>query len=168
MTSALALPGAGLSGRLFVLASSLLGTALLFDLADVATGTGALALPAYWLAAAGVLAGAAAGLSRLWRMAPAVRRSPWRLTASPGFFRAVAIALYAGGWSLRTVQGDVPAAGLALGLAGAGFALAARFLPPPVAMDGEQANDGGSGALRSPAAATASCRAVVEPAGTAR
>jgi uncharacterized membrane protein len=144
--------GERLPHRLFVGAFSLLTAALLFDLVDVSTGTGALALLAYWLGAAGVIGGTAAGLCRFWRLVPSgVAASPWRLTALPGFFKAAGIALFAGGWSLRTLEGNVPAAALVLAAVGAGVVAASAWLPAgPQATLPEAGADGEAGAGLAP------------------
>lgn len=132
-----------LARRVFALAMGLLVTALLCDLIDLATGTGALALPAYWLSAAGIVCGLAAALCRRWAtVPPAAGWSLWPLTRGPGFFKSVAIALFAAGWSLRSLEGDVPRAALVMAVLGVGFAIAAPWLPGDSTATAESADPG--------------------------
>ena len=111
------------------LALGLFATSVVFDLIDLATRTGAFNVPAYWLIAAGVIAGLVAapfGL-RGWRRLPRDGRVR-RIAAIRGTGNAVVLLLFACSWLLRAPEARVPDAALLLSLAGAGFALLTAWL----------------------------------------
>lgn len=110
---------AGQARPLFMLALSLMATALVFDLFDLATRTGALGLHAYWMTAAGLAVGASALALPLCGVGSA---GPWhrmRGNASAPLARWVALALFGASWVLRRPEADIPLTSLVLSALGA-------------------------------------------------
>jgi uncharacterized membrane protein len=105
---------------LMVLAIGLLGTAVVFDLIDLATATGAFAIAAYWLISGGILGALLAAPFGLagWLQVP-VGTHARRIGVQHGAGNAVVLLLFAASWLLRDTQGVVPAAAIALSLGGA-------------------------------------------------
>lgn len=103
----------------------LLWTAAVADLIDLATGTGAFNLAAYWLIAAGVASGAVA-LPWCWldRLQLPPDEPARRAAGRQGAGLLMTITLFAASWALRVREVDVPALALGLSLAGAGAGLA--------------------------------------------
>lgn len=108
---------------------AVLATAAVADLVDLATGTGAFNVAAWWLIAAGVVAGAATAPLRWWAWKHQPAGTPGRRrTAVQGAAHLAAVALFAASWVLRVREAEVPASALALSLAGAAFALLTAWL----------------------------------------
>lgn len=109
---------------LVVFPLGLLATSVAFDLVDLATGTGAFNVAAYWMIAAGVVGGlAAAPFGFLdWRQVPRGSRAR-RIGAIHGSGNVAVTLLFAASWLLRAPEAEVP--GLALALSFAGVAIAA-------------------------------------------
>ena len=107
-------------GMLILLPTGLLATAVLLDLVDLATGTHAFAVAAYWVLAGGVVAALMAGPLALmgWLQLPARSSARRRGTLNGGCI-AVILFLFVGSWLLRDAQGGVPLAALALSFAAA-------------------------------------------------
>ena len=114
---------------LIVLPLGLLGTAVVFDLIDLATGTGAFNVAAYWMIAAGVALGWVAAPFGFvdWMHIPAGTRAR-RIGAVHGLGNVVVTALFAASWVLRTPEAQVPVVALALSLGGAALALVTAWL----------------------------------------
>lgn len=114
---------------LIVFPLGLLGTAVVFDLIDLATGTGAFNVAAYWMIAAGVVGGVLAAPFGMvdWMHIPAGTRAK-RIGAVHGAGNLVVTALFAASWLLRTPEAQVSAVALALALAGAALALVTAWL----------------------------------------
>lgn len=108
---------------LMVFPLGLLATAVVFDLIDLATGTGAFAVAAYWMIAAGIsgaLVAAPFGLIDWLHVSGASRAR--RVGALHGIGNGLVLLMFAASWLLRDDQGMVPAAAVALSLAGAAVA----------------------------------------------
>ncbi len=114
---------------LVVFPLGLLGTAVVFDLINLATGTGAFHLAAYWMIAAGVVGGVLAAPFGFidWLGVPKGSRAR-RIGAIHGSGNAVVLVLFATSWLLRRPEADVSALALALPLAGAALALLTAWL----------------------------------------
>lgn len=102
----------------------LLAASLVFDLIDLATGTGAFHLPAYHTLAAGLLAGL---LAVPFQISAALRVRPGshvhrRARALQVVGTLGVLALFAGSWLLRAPEAGVPAAAVALSLGAAALA----------------------------------------------
>ena len=98
----------------------LLAAAVVLDLIDLATATGAFSVAAYWMIGAGIVAGLLAAPFRLidWLHIPVASRAK-RIRARRGIGNVVVLLLFVASWLLRDHQGLVPAAALELSLAGA-------------------------------------------------
>lgn len=105
---------------LMVLAIGLLGTAVVADLIDLATATGAFAIAAYWLISGGILGALLAAPFGLagWLLVPVGTRAR-RIGVQHGACNAVVLLLFVASWLLRDTQGVVPAAAIMLSLGGA-------------------------------------------------
>ena len=114
---------------LVVFPLGVLGTAVIFDLIDLATGTGAFTLAAYWMTLAGVVGGLAAAPFGFidWLHIPEGTRAR-RVGALHGGGNLLVIALFALSWQLREPESDVPAAALVLALAGIALVLVTAWL----------------------------------------
>jgi uncharacterized membrane protein len=114
---------------LIVFPLGLLGTSVVFDLIDLATGTGAFNVAAYWMMAAGVVGGAVAAPFGFidWMHIPKGTRAR-RVGAVHGGGNVVVLALFAASWLLRSPEAQVPVVALALSLAGAALALVTAWL----------------------------------------
>lgn len=121
--------GHSIHQMLIVFPLGLLATAVVFDLIDVATGTGAFALAAYWMTAAGIVGGLAAAPFGFidWLHVPRGTRAR-RVGAYHGGGNVVVIALFAASWLMREPGRDLPILALALALAGAALALVTAWL----------------------------------------
>lgn len=126
----------GLARRVFFLAVCLLATAFMFDLFDLATRTGALGLPAYWITASGLLLGAAAlslalgggRWARFWESG--------RIDLSAFIASWAVLVLFGASWGLRSPDVHIPFASLllsALGTAVAAVVAAAGRVGEPEA-----------------------------------
>lgn len=122
-------PGPSWHPMLVGLPLGLFATSVVFDLIDLATRTGAFNVPAYWLIAAGVIAGLlAAPFGYLdWRQVPRGSRAR-RVGAVHGVGNAVVLLLFACSWFLRVPEARVPDEALLLSLAGATFAVFTAWL----------------------------------------
>lgn len=124
MRSHARLSGYSIHQMLIVLPLGLLATAVVFDLIDLATGTGAFSVAAYWMLAAGVIGALVAVPFGLidWYYIPSGSRAK-RIGALHGAGNLLVILLFAASWLLRDEDGMVPVAALALSLSGALVAL---------------------------------------------
>lgn len=107
----------------------LLGTSALFDLVDLATGTGAFNVAAYWMLAAGLAGGllvAPIGWLSWRQLRPGTRER--RLGALLGLGHALVLLLFAASWLLREPEARVPGPALALSLMGGALALLLAWL----------------------------------------
>jgi uncharacterized membrane protein len=111
--------------RLFLLASSLLVAALVFDLFDFATRTGAFSLYAYWFTAGGLVVCALAVAFQLCAVPLPVRWQCVRANAFAVFARSFVFALFGASWVLRHPEADIPPVSLGLSLLGAAVVLVA-------------------------------------------
>lgn len=114
---------------LILLPLGLFASAVVFDLIDLATGTGAFAVPAYWMFAGWVLAAAVAtpfGIAG-WLRIPAGSRAR-RIAAWQGGGNLLVFLLCGASWLLRDPCGCVPATALALSLTAAIVALVTAWL----------------------------------------
>jgi uncharacterized membrane protein len=114
---------------LIVFPLGLLATSVIFDLIDLATGTGAFAQAAYWMTAAGVVGGVAAAPFGFidWLHIPRGSRAK-RVGALHGAGNLVVLGLFAASWLLRGPESDVPVVSLALALSGAALSLVTAWL----------------------------------------
>jgi uncharacterized membrane protein len=129
MRSHVRLLGHSVHQMLVVFPLGLLGTSVVFDVLDVVTTTGAFLDAAYWMIAAGVVAGAAAAPFGIadWLHIPRGTRAR-RVGAWHGIGNAAVLALFAGSWWLRDWDHDVPLVALALSLIGAALLLVTAWL----------------------------------------
>lgn len=99
---------------------ALLAAAVVLDLIDLATATGAFSVAAYWTIGAGIVAGLLVAPLQLidWLQVPAASRAR-RIRAQHGVGSVLVLLLFVASWLLRDQQGLVPVAALALSLAGA-------------------------------------------------
>lgn len=136
---------------LIFLPLGLLAAAVVFDLVDLATGTGAFAVAAYWILAGGVVAGLMAAPFRLVEWLRTTVGTPARSTgALYGSVNAVVVLLFACSWVLRDSQGGVPMAALALSLTAALVAVVtALFASELVCGSANVADDAGTEGLSS-------------------
>lgn len=117
-------PGPGPHPFRVVAPFAVLVTATVADLVDLATGTGAFNVAAWWLIAGGVVAGAVSAPFYWWAWKQQPAGTPGRRRAAvQGAAHLAVVALFAASWALRVREADVPAGALALSLAGAAFAL---------------------------------------------
>jgi uncharacterized membrane protein len=114
---------------LIVFPLGLLATAVVFDLIDLATGTGAFTVAAYWMTAAGVIGAIAAAPFGFidWLHIPAGSRAK-RVGALHGGGNVVVTALFAASWLLREPESDLSVWSLALSLSGAALSLVTAWL----------------------------------------
>lgn len=114
---------------LIVFPLGLLATAVVFDLIDLATGTGAFTVAAYWMTAAGVIGAVAAAPFGFidWLHIPAGSRAK-RVGALHGGGNVVVTALFATSWLLREPESDLSVWSLALSLSGAALSLVTAWL----------------------------------------
>lgn len=114
---------------LIVFPLGLLATAVVFDLIDLATGTGAFTVAAYWMTAAGVIGAIAAAPFGFidWLHIPAGSRAK-RVGALHGGGNMVVTALFATSWLLREPESDLSVWSLALSLSGAALSLVTAWL----------------------------------------
>ncbi|AEG92267.1 DUF2231 domain-containing protein [Ramlibacter tataouinensis] len=129
MRSRARLLGHPIHQMLIVFPLGLLATSVVFDLIDLATGTGAFHEVAYWTLAAGLvgaLVSAPFGFID-WLHVPRGTRAR-RVGALHGAGNLVVTALFAGSWLLREPQAEVPALALALSLGGTALALVTAWL----------------------------------------
>lgn len=114
---------------LIVFPLGLLATAVLFDLINVATGTEAFNVAAYWMIAAGIVGGLVAAPFGLvdWLHIPAGTRAK-RIGAIHGIGNVGVLLLFAASWLLRAPEAPVPVLALALSLAGAALSLLTAWL----------------------------------------
>ena len=129
MRSHVRLLGHSVHQTLVVFPLGVLGTAVIFDLVDLATGTGAFTVAAYWMTVAGVLGGLAAAPFGFvdWLHVPRGTRAK-RVGAWHGGGNLLVLTLFAVSWLLRKPESDVPAVSLALALGGAALALVTAWL----------------------------------------
>jgi uncharacterized membrane protein len=129
MRSHARLLGHSVHQMLIVFPLGLLATSVLFDLIDLATGTGAFNIAAYWMIAAGVVGGLVAAPFGFidWRHVPRGTRAR-RIGALHGSGNVVVTLLFAASWLLRTPESQVSGVALALSLLGAGLALVTAWL----------------------------------------
>ena len=129
MRSHARLLGHSIHQMLIVFPLGLLATAVLFDLIDLATGTGAFLEAAYWMTAAGVIGGLVAAPFGFidWLHIPPRTRAK-RIGALHGGGNLIVMGLFAASWLLREPESDVPVTALALALAGVALALVAAWL----------------------------------------
>jgi uncharacterized membrane protein len=129
MRTRVRLLGHSVHQMLVVFPLGVLGTAVIFDLIDLATGTGAFTLAAYWTMLAGVVGGLAAAPFGFidWLHIPRGTRAR-RVGAWHGSGNVLVMALFALSWQLREPESDVPAAALVLALAGVALALVTAWL----------------------------------------
>lgn len=115
---------------LIVFPLGLLATAVIFDVVSLATGSGTMALVAYWLIAAGLIGGlVAAPFGTVdWLAIPPGTRAA-RIGLFHGLTNVLVLVLFGVSWYLRRESPETPPA-LALGLAfgGAGLALVGGWL----------------------------------------
>jgi uncharacterized membrane protein len=114
---------------LIVFPLGLLATAVVFDLIDLATGTGAFTVAAYWMTAAGVIGAIAAAPFGFidWLHIPAGSRAK-RVGALHGGGNVVVTVLFATSWLLREPESDLSVWSLALSLSGAALSLVTAWL----------------------------------------
>jgi len=114
---------------LIVFPLGLLATAVVFDLIDLATGTGAFTVAAYWMTAAGVIGAIAAAPFGFvdWLHIPAGSRAK-RVGALHGAGNVVVTLLFAASWLLREPESDLSVWSLALSLSGAALSLVTAWL----------------------------------------
>ena len=114
---------------LIVFPLGLLATAVVFDLIDLATGTGAFTVAAYWMTAAGVIGAVAAAPFGFidWLHIPAGSRAK-RVGALHGAGNVVVTLLFAASWLLREPESDLSVWSLALSLSGAALSLVTAWL----------------------------------------
>ena len=114
---------------LIVFPLGLLATAVVFDLIDLATGTGAFTVAAYWMTAAGVVGAIAAAPFGFidWLHIPAGSRAK-RVGALHGGGNVVVTGLFATSWLLREPESDLSVWSLALSLLGAALSLVTAWL----------------------------------------
>jgi uncharacterized membrane protein len=129
MRSRVRLLGHSVHQMLVVFPLGVLGSAVIFDLIDLATGTGAFTLAAYWMTLAGVVGGLAAAPFGFidWLHIPRGTRAR-RVGAWHGSGNLLVIALFALSWQLREPERDVPVAALVLALAGVALVLITAWL----------------------------------------
>lgn len=129
MKSHARLLGHSVHQMLIVFPLGLLATAVVFDLIDLATGTGAFSLAAYWMTAAGIVGGLVAAPFGLldWLHVPRGTRAR-RVGAFHGGGNVLVLILFAASWLLREPETDVPLLSLALSLAGGALALVTAWL----------------------------------------
>lgn len=129
MKSHARLLGHSVHQMLVVFPLGLLATAVVFDLIDLATGTGAFSLAAYWMTAAGIVGGLVAAPFGLvdWLHVPHGTRAK-RVGAFHGGGNVLVLVLFAASWLLRKPEIDVPLLSLALSLAGGALALVTAWL----------------------------------------
>lgn len=129
MKSHVRLLGHPVHPMLIVFPLGLLATGVVFDLIDLATGTGAFSLAAYWMTAAGIAAGLVAAPFGLadWLHIPHGTRAR-RVGAFHGGGNVLVLALFAASWLLREPESDIPLVSLALSLAGFALALVTAWL----------------------------------------
>ena len=114
---------------LIVFPLGLLATAVVFDLIDLATGTGAFTVAAYWMTAAGVIGAIAAAPFGFidWLHIPAGSRAK-RVGALHGAGNVVVTLLFGSSWLLREPESDLSVWSLALSLSGAALSLVTAWL----------------------------------------
>ena len=114
---------------LIVFPLGLLATAVVFDLIDLATGTGAFTVAAYWMTAAGVIGAIAAAPFGFidWLHIPAGSRAK-RVGALHGGGNVVVTLLFASSWLLREPESNLSVWSLALSLLGAALSLVTAWL----------------------------------------
>ena len=129
MRSHARLLGHSIHQMLIVFPLGLLATAVLFDLIDLATGTGAFLEAAYWMTAAGVIGALVAAPFGFidWLHIPRGTRAR-RIGALHGGGNLVVTGLFVASWLLREPEADVPVEALALALAGVALALVTAWL----------------------------------------
>ncbi len=129
MRSHARLLGHSIHQMLIVFPLGLLGTAVVFDLINLATRTEAFNVVAYWMIAAGVVGGLLAAPFGFvdWLHVPGGTRAK-RVGALHGLGNVVVILLFAGSWLLRRPEAEVPPLALALALAGVGLSLVTAWL----------------------------------------
>ena len=128
MRSRARLPGRPMLTLLGALTVALLGIAVVFDLIDLVTGTGAFTVAACWTLTAGLASGLLAALLALIAWRRGLPDSHDRRGALHGIGKLLVLALFAASWLLRDVDGLVPHAAVSLSLAGAVLALANTLL----------------------------------------
>ena len=114
---------------LIVFPLGLLATAVVFDLIDVGTGTGAFAIAAYWMTAAGLVGGLLAapfGFIDWLHIPPATRAK--RIGAIHGVGNLFVIAMFGASWLMREPESDIPLVSLALALTAAATSLVTAWL----------------------------------------
>lgn len=121
--------GHSIHQMLIVFPLGLLATAVVFDLIDLATATGAFSIAAYWMICAGIVGGLLAVPFGLvdWLHIPTGTRAR-RIGAQHGAGNALVLLLFAASWLLRDDQGLVPVAALALSLTGAIVSMVTAWL----------------------------------------
>lgn len=129
MRSHARLLGHSVHQMLIVFPLGLLATAVVFDLIDLVTGTGAFMVAAYWMTAAGIVGGLAAAPFGFvdWLHIPGRTRAK-RVGAWHGGGNVAVLSLFAGSWLMREPESDVPLVSLALALTGAALALVTAWL----------------------------------------
>jgi uncharacterized membrane protein len=129
MRSRALLLGHSIHKMLIVFPVGLLGTAVVFDLIDLATGTGAFLVAAYWMTVAGVVGAVAAAPFGFadWLQIPRGTRAR-RVGALHGLGNVVVTALFLGSWLLRKPEAQVPVLALAMAFTGAALALVTAWL----------------------------------------